>query len=402
MLDFPCLKKRGHKRNEKTSDNGGKPANQSTEIIAMNDPKLYLDAVLDFELRHHHPNPDIDDMLHGDRTRTDEDGNEIIDEGTPEPPVVIEPEPDPDPPNPNPGPAPNPNPGPSPNTQQGGDSRIEPLTKEKLDALTQPGGVTTGGVFRGGTDDEFLWDGKLVSSSPVNFHVPSLNVGAQTGLLAIYGINVGEDEHGNVVHSGGDEQLYGGEGNDVLVGGWGADILDGGPGNDYLFGGLLYVWDGRPATDREDGESNILMGGPGNDYLAGGGEINILNGGPGNDHLVANGEFSDVLIGGPGRDVFDVANSDIVKIMDFQDGEDKILLVSDRGNGYYDGTREYLALYQLAAKAGVQFDMGWIATEVDNGVTLPLEQNDNDELTIEGAYLANLQFELVNGDLFIV
>ena len=367
----------------------------------MNDPKLYLDAVLDFELRHHHPNPDIDDMLHGDRTRTDEDGNEIIDEGTPEPPVVIEPEPDPDPPNPNPGPSPNPNPGPSPNTQQGGDSRIEPLTKEKLDALTQPGGVPTGGVFRGGDGDEFIWDGKLVSSSPVNFHVPSLNVGAHTGLLAIYGVNVGEDEHGNVVHSGGDEQLYGGEGNDVLVGGWGDDYLDGGPGNDYLFSGLLYVWDGRPATGRGDDEANILKGGPGNDYLEGGGEIDLLDGGPGNDHLVTDATFA-ALIGGPGRDVFDITDGGQVKIMDFQDGEDKILLVSADPAGYTDGPTGYLSLYQLAAKAGVQWDMGWIATEVDNGVTLPLSLSYDEELTIEGAYLPNLQFELVNGDLFIV
>lgn len=373
----------------------------------MNDPKLYLDAVLDFELRHHHPNPDIDDMLHGDRTRTDEDGNEIIDEGTPEPPVVIEPEPDPDPPNPNPGPAPNPNPNPNPGATPehtaGGDSRIEPLTETKLVALTRPI-VPTGGGFRGGDGDEFIFDG--VSKRP-DYDCPDTPGGYQgdladcdvLGHYATYGFNDG------------DNQLYGGDGNDVLVGGAGDDYLDGGPGNDYLFGDRLVVYElgavgddlsTSPAWGRNYGNANILMGGPGNDYLAGGGDINILNGGPGNDHLVADGEFSDVLIGGPGRDVFDVANSDIVKIMDFQDGEDKILLVSADPAGYTDGPTEYLALYQLAAKAGVQFDMGWIATEVDNGVTLPLEQNDNDELTIEGAYLSNLQFELVNGDLFIV
>lgn len=359
----------------------------------MNDPKLYLDAVLDFELRHHHPNPDIDDMLHGDRTRTDEDGNEIIDEGTPEPPVVIEPEPDPDPPNPNPGPAPNPNPGTTPTTQPAGDSRIEPLTKEKLDALTQPGGVTTGGVFRGGDGDEFIFDGETVSSSNIFSHF------YKPGLLAGYGVNRGEDEHGNEFYSGGDEQLYGGGGNDVLVGGYGNDYLDGGPGNDYLFGGLLLVYDSPPSVVGDDGgTANILMGGPGNDYLQDGGEFDILNGGPGNDHLVSDEAQFAALIGGPGRDVFDVSRGDTVKIMDFQDGEDKILLVTARGSG----PAEYLSLYQLAAKAGVQWDMGWIATEVDNGVTLPLSLSYSEELTIEGAYLPNLQFELVNGDLFIV
>lgn len=325
-----------------------------------------LPPVLDFELRHHHPNPDIDDMLHGDRTRTDEDGNEIIDEGTPEPPVVIEPEPDPDPPNPNPGPAPNPNPGTTPTTQPAGDSRIDPLTKEKLDALTQPGGVPTDGVFRGGAADEFIF-GDVVNHDPVTSHISTY---------------------------GGDGLYYGGDGNDVLVGAY----LDGGPGNDYLISTLHLLADGRVTYGGGDAAS-ILKGGPGNDYLESGGPIEILDGGPGNDHLVTSADIA-ALIGGTGRDVFDVTDGHQAKILDFQDGEDKILIfTSDRGG---DGPREYLDLYNLATRAGVQIDMRWIATEVDDGVTLPLENPAEDELTIEGAYLHNLQFELVNGDLFIV
>ena len=343
----------------------------------MNGPYL-----LQFDNLFHNPNPAIDEYLHGDHTHTDEDGNEVTSPGTPDRPVVIDPEPDPDPdpPNANPGPAPDAAP------QQAGEGMIDPLTKGKLDALTQPAGVTTGGVFRGGAADEFIFDGARGGARGFD---PS-----NRELVAEYGVNTG------------DEQLYGGDGNDVLVGGRGDDYLNGGPGNDYLFGDDLAVFDYSQSPGNEhlppistgygDG-ANILIGGPGNDYLNGGGEIEILNGGPGNDHLETTAWTSSALIGGPGRDVFDVSSGNIVKIMDFQDGADKILLVSDNS-----GPDEYLALYQLAAKAGVQIDMGWIATEVDNGVTLPLSQHDNDELTIQGAYLANLQFELVNGDLFIV
>ena len=251
--------------------------------------------------------------------------------------------------------------------------------------LTQPGGVTAG-VHRGGTDDEFIWDGVTRYDPPDN------------GLIATYGVN------------NGDEQLYGGDGNDVLVGGGGHDYLDGGPGNDYLFGAILRVRDFSQSPGNEHlppvvggydgGYINILMGGPGNDYLYGDGEFDILNGGPGNDHLVTSG-YGAAMIGGPGRDVFDVTEGRQVKIMDFQDGADKILLYN--GNpGDAGKPSVYFHLHQAAARAGVQFDRGWIATEVDDGVTLQLAESDNYELTIEGAYLPNLQFELVNGDLFIV
>ena len=348
----------------------------------MNGPYL-----LQFDNLFHNPNPAIDEYLHGDHTHTDEDGNEVTSPGTPDRPVVIDPEPDPDPdpPNANPGPAPDAAP------QQAGEGMIDPLTKEKLDALTQPAGVTTGGVFRGGAADEFIFDGARGGARGFD---PS-----QENLVIEYGVNTG------------DEQLYGGDGNDVLVGGRGDDYLNGGPGNDYLFGAYLAEYDYSQSPGNEHippisagfgSGADILIGGPGNDYLFGGGRIEILNGGPGNDHLETTAEIA-ALIGGPGRDVFEVTEGGRVKITDFQDGADKILLVRGDRNGYTDGPTEYLALYNLAARAGVQIDMGWIATEVDDGVILPLDElYDGNELTIEGAYLHNLQFELVNGDLFIV
>lgn len=339
---------------------------------------------LQFDFLFHHPNPWIDDMLHGDHTHTDDDGNEVISPGTPDRPVVIDPAPDPEPdpaPNPNPGPDPDANPAP---TTPSGDSRIAPPTKAELDALTKPS-VTTGDRYDGGTANELIFDGETNHNNP--------NPGPNE-LVHTYGTG------------GGDELLYGGEGNDVLVGGGGDDYLNGGPGNDHLYGGGLQVFsdfDGPPYPIisegvGDSGTANILMGGPGNDYLQSGGDSDILNGGPGNDHLVAGeGKFV-ALRGGPGRDVFDVSEGSFVKIMDFQDGADEILLATA-------GDSPRVDLYQLAIRAGVQWDMAWIATEVDNGVTLPLDgeyAGDVTELTILGASLSELQFEVVGGDLFIV
>ena len=68
-----------------------------------------------FDFRFHHPNPWIDDLLHGDHVHTNEDGEEVVSPGTPDRPVVIEPDPELDPaPNPNPAPAPAPDPDPLP------------------------------------------------------------------------------------------------------------------------------------------------------------------------------------------------------------------------------------------------------------------------------------------------
>ena len=82
-----------------------------------------------FDFRFHHPNPWIDDLLHGDHTHTNEDSEEVVSPGTPDRPVVIEPDPEPDP-------APNPNPGPAPAT----DPEPEPIRRETHEAI-QIGGA---------------------------------------------------------------------------------------------------------------------------------------------------------------------------------------------------------------------------------------------------------------------
>lgn len=95
---------------------------------------------LQFDFLFHHPNPWIDDLLHGDHTHTDDDGNEVISPGTPDRPVVIDPEPDPAPANPNP--APNPNPGPTPELSDEPQTRTGDLLigGSGNDALTADGG----------------------------------------------------------------------------------------------------------------------------------------------------------------------------------------------------------------------------------------------------------------------
>lgn len=106
-----------------------------------------------------------------------------------------------------------------------------------------------------------------------------------------------------------------------------------------------------------------------NAYLESGGDFDLLDGGPGNDHLAAFGDdgYGVAMIGGAGRDVFDVSASGFeVKILDFRNGEDKILL----GNNHF--AQGQFDLYNLAIRAGVQWNMDWIAFEGDNGVTFPL------------------------------
>ena len=149
----------------------------------------YLYPVLDFELRHHHPNKAIDDMLHGDRVRTDENGEEVIDEGTPEPPVVIETEtdPDPDPPNPNPDPGPASEPSDEPQTLTGTHALIG---GDNNDTLT---------VDESGHNYTLL-DGKAgndtLTAAGSGFHVVMIG-GPGNDVFDVAPTSVWQDHHGN-------------------------------------------------------------------------------------------------------------------------------------------------------------------------------------------------------------
>jgi Ca2+-binding RTX toxin-like protein len=101
----------------------------------------------------------------------------------------------------------------------------------------------------------------------------------------------------------GADYINGDQGNDILSGNSGNDILLGNSGDDILQGQK-----GRDTLNGDDG----------NDWLDGGRGQDILTGGGGNDTFVLIGSLS-----APGPDFADV-------IMDFQPGNDKILL-SDVG-----------------------------------------------------------------------
>ena len=376
----------------------------------------------------HHPNPFVDDFLHGDHTHTDDDGNEVVSPGTPDRPVVIEPDPDPDPPA-------------VTDPADGGGSgsaaaKIEPLTEAKLVALLGPSHTVTTGAggdiagdipgdgvsnndeirgtggdhtLRGHSGNDFLfvegWADRTGGS-------PSQET--DTAFNRAYGRGAGElvfelyanmgDYYifgGNDPGTLGDDKLYGGTGNDVLVGGYGDDYLDGGSGNDYLYGGILYLpkLAGAESTEAAGGRGvgiDVLIGGEGNDYLHAGGEFGLVNGGPGNDHLVSDGQFN-VLIGGPGADVFDVQFGDGAKIMDFQDGVDKILVFNTE-----HGKDSVVRFYEIVTQANIQWDMSWIAAGTSEGVVLRTRDNWEDTITIFGVDTSDLQFEFVGDDVFIV
>ncbi|MGI9368327.1 MAG: calcium-binding protein [Ruegeria sp.] len=120
----------------------------------------------------------------------------------------------------------------------------------------------------------------------------------------------------------GDDHLYGGQDDDTLVGEGGDDALQGGDGDDLLIGG--------------DG-SDALFGGDGNDTLDDRIEdvdntSDFLNGGAGDDTIVAGS--SDIVTSGSGADEIYLAEADVgVSVMDFQPGEDKLVVTWDDSGG---------------------------------------------------------------------
>jgi len=142
-------------------------------------------------------------------------------------------------------------------------------------------------------------------------------------------------------------------------------------------------------------DGDVLRGGDNDDTLTG---SLIMIGGPGDDTLSRGDRQAEVImIGGPGRDVFDVTgfgHDGSVRIVDFQDGVDKIK---------YGINGPHYRTYNLAVEAGLQWDMNWMFNELENGVNIATGGSDQwGELTILNIEPENLQFEIVGDEVFLI
>jgi hypothetical protein len=174
----------------------------------------------------------------------------------------------------------------------------------------------------------------------------------KSGLDTLLG-GAGDDR---IESNGGKALLLGDEGNDVLsalsdidianddstlLGGQGEDVLTGSIKDDLLFGGSeADDLDGQNGQDNLNGGigSDTLNGGKGDDLVVGDLNDDLVVGGDGND-IVDGGEGNDIfydtqgndnLTAGEGSDSFILLPStDADKILDFQDGQDKLVLVED-------------------------------------------------------------------------
>ena len=146
----------------------------------------------------------------------------------------------------------------------------------------------------------------------------------------------------------GDDHVSGGAENDALFGEMGADAPRGDAGNDKLYGwsenDILYG----------GAENDALWGDAGNDWLRGDSGVDRLFGGIGNDilHGVAG---NDLLYGGSVRDIFVFAGaSGRVRILDFEQGRDRIDLSA------YDATWAKVRGALSLMGGIVQLDLGKI------------------------------------------
>lgn len=166
----------------------------------------------------------------------------------------------------------------------------------------------------------------------------------------------GEDGNDQFISGGGADTALGGDGDDTIFGGDGADSLVGGDDDDRLNGGgsadTIFGSDGDDHLFGADGK-DVLGGGDGEDTLFGADGSDTLNGGANNDRLVG-GQGFDKYRTGQGADIVVVKQGDgRDKILDFQNGADRID-VTDFGFANF-GAVDALA---SAFGAGIIIDFG--------------------------------------------
>ena len=237
----------------------------------------------------------------------------------------------------------------------------------------------------------------------------------------------------------GDDQLSGFPGDDVLVGGKGDNIIYGGAGNDYIYGDQLRLVRSEddptippnatpsPLFSSEDDGNDVLYGGRGDDFIhGGGGNVNFLRGGQGdgNDTLIGGGTGRDVLRGrdgddylipgdttpftamegGNGADVFDLTNktSGDVRILDFTAGDTTAVPPTTGDKIKLPPSDSIAVLYKMVLDektrgvGDMDWNWNWVATETDDGVTIP---HDNGTLYLVGVEFADLTID-VSGGIF--
>ncbi|KCV58046.1 retention module-containing protein [Bordetella bronchiseptica] len=167
---------------------------------------------------------------------------------------------------------------------------------------------------------------------------------------------------------GGNDELYGGDGDDILYGQGGNDKLYGGDGDDILYGGA--------GTDelRGGAGNDELYGGEGKDLLIGGQGDDILHGGGGSDTF--KWELNDQgVVGAPAHDTIkDFSNADIADggdVLDLgellqgensgnltqflkfsSDGQDTVIQVNTQGHVNTQGADQTIVLENVDLTAG--------------------------------------------------
>jgi Ca2+-binding RTX toxin-like protein len=163
----------------------------------------------------------------------------------------------------------------------------------------------------------------------------------------ISGGNAFISEFGNFF--GGDDALYGQDGNDTLRGLSGDDVLIGGTGNDSL--------DGGNNDDTLDGNAgnDTLNGGLGNDLIRGEDGIDVISGGGGDD-TISGGLGSNKLNGELGDDVIYVGSG--INAVNGGDGIDRIVYLASNAvtnlNVNLNNQATWTGFVGLASVAGVE------------------------------------------------
>ncbi len=204
--------------------------------------------------------------------------------------------------------------------------------------------ITTGpgnDLIESGDDDDIVNAGEGDNTIRTGAGRDDVTAGGGNDLIDMRGFAMNANVGGNINDAGGNNEIYGDDGDDVFVitggnnfinAGEGNNIVTTGPGNDVIItrtgndiinagGGnndigsgsgddIVTTGAGRdqirlgPGNDRASsgGGNDVLLGDEGDDLLDGGLGDDLLRGGPGNDELIGD-RGSDTVQGGSGNDI---------------------------------------------------------------------------------------------------